>query len=235
MTFLLSSENMVFAISIVLMLGIAVLEGVMVVLGGGLSQLFDALLPDTLDGGLGGDTVMESPVDTGSDAGFGHEGALSRLLGWLYFGRVPALILLVSFLCIFGLSGYAIQAMAQTVSGHLIPGALAWLPAFGVTLPIVRLCARGLANIIPQESSDAVSIDSLIGRIAVIVTGTAAQGRPAQARLKDQFATTHYIMVEPDLPGLEFSSGTPVLLVSRNGPWFRAILPPNPHLLDPSG
>lgn len=225
MTFLLAPENIVFGISIVLMLGIAVLEGAMALLGGGLSQVLDALLPDTLFSG--------PSVDTDLDVG--GENALSQILGWLMIGRVPALILLVTWLCIFGLGGYTCQAMVQAVSGHLLPGIIAWVPAFLISLPLLRFCARGLSHLIPQDQSEVVSIDSLVGRVAVIVTGTAAPGTPAQARLKDQFGTTHYVMVEPDTDDLTFPTGTAVLLISRNGPWFRGILATNPYLTDPVG
>jgi hypothetical protein len=216
---------MVFGIAIVLMLGIAALEGVMVILGGGLSQLFDALLPETLE--VGGN------IDADVDADIGSEGALSRLLGWLCLGRVPALVLLIIWLCAFGLSGYLFQAAAHAVSGSLIPGAIAWLPALIASLPMVRFCVQLLVKIIPHDYSEVVSIDSLVGQVAVIVTGTASQGQPAQARLKDQFGTTHYVMVEPAEAEHAFPSGTTVLLISRKGPWFSAIVPPTPHLTDP--
>jgi hypothetical protein len=222
-TFLLAPENMVFGIAIALMLGIGLLEGLMAILGGGLSHLLDSLLPESLT----------PTVEVDLEHGIGSDSALSSLLGWICLGKVPVLVLLVAWLCLFGLVGYGVQAATQTATGLLIPGAFAWLPALVLSLPLVRYTALGLAKIIPQDQTDAVSIDSLVGEIAVIVTGTAKKGQPAQARLKDKFGTTHYVMVEPDLEDESFPSGTQVLLVSRTGPWFRAILIPNPQLIDP--
>ncbi|HWK50452.1 MAG TPA: hypothetical protein VNR40_11225 [Steroidobacter sp.] len=55
------------------------------------------------------------------------------------------------------------------------------IAAFLITLPIVRFAGRGLARLIPQDQTYAVSFDSLVDRVATIVSGTAIT-RPAMAR-----------------------------------------------------
>ena len=56
--------------------------------------------------------------------------------------------------------------------------------AFFATLPIVRIFGAGLARLIPQDETYAVSFDTLVGRVATIVTGTARAGlsRPGESR-----------------------------------------------------
>ena len=80
--------------------------------------------------------------------------------------------------------------------------------AFFATLPIVRILGAGLARLIPQDQTYAVSFDSLVGRIATIVTGTARQGYPAQAKVPNEHGQTLYVMVEPDTEGMTFQAAS---------------------------
>jgi hypothetical protein len=59
--------------------------------------------------------------------------------------------------------------------------------------------------------------------VAVITLGKATKGKPAQAKLKDKFGTTHYIMVEPDLEDDTFLQGDPVLIVRQAGAVYTGI------------
>ena len=65
--------------------------------------------------------------------------------------------------------------------------------------------------------------ETLVGRVAVIVTGEAKSGSAAQARVRDEHGQTHYIMVEPDTESDVFAQGASVLLVRRAGATFFAI------------
>lgn len=218
--FLLQPENIAFSVALALMLGIAILEGVMTVLGAGLSGLLDNLLPESLQADF--DLDLDSELD-GTALEAASPSALSKLLGWLCVGRVPILVLLVAFLLSFGLAGVLIQKVTFLVAGGLLPGWLAWIPALGLALPPTRWMGRAVARIIPSDESSAVSVDSFIGRTAVITLGTARAGAPAQARLKDQHGQSHYVMVEPDNSDQELVSGMTVLLVRRVNSTFLAI------------
>ncbi len=236
--FLLASENMPFSVALAVMFGIALLEGALTLLGAGLSNLVETIIPGSpavdVDFDIDFDVDVDVDVDIG-ESGDGFEtsgGGLSKILGWLYIGRVPALVLLVVLLTIFGLTGYILQATVHGFSGWLLPGWIAWIPALAVSLPLVRWSAKGISKIIPRDETSAVSSDTFIGRVATIVIGTAKDGKPAQGRLKDQHGQSHYIMVEPDLPNTQFPSGSHVLLVSRNGHLFKGIEPPNDALID---
>ena len=85
-----AGENQLFSIALMIMFLIAVLEGVAMLLGIGLFAFLDSLLPD-IDIG----TDIDGAIDLDAT---GPPSSLSRILGWLHVGRVPILILLVTFL-----------------------------------------------------------------------------------------------------------------------------------------
>lgn len=223
--FLSAPENLPFTVALTVMFGIALLEGVTSLLGFGLSHALDALIPDT-------DVTVEIEPDPGMTPGLESPSALSRLLGWLRIGEVPLLMLLIIFLTGFGLSGLALQSFINGISGSFLPGVVVAVPALLVSLPIVRLLGGLLNSIMPKDETDAVTESSLVGRIATITIGTARAGSPAEAKVRDIHGTTHYVMVEPDSDGIEFSSGRSILLIKKKGAVFQAIDNPNPALVD---
>ena len=222
--FLTASQNMPFTIALTVMLGIALLEGVTALFGAALSDLLDALIPDLSD------------VSVDTDIGDGGEiqpaNALSRLLSWFRVGEVPVLMLLIVFLTAFGLIGLGLQSMIHNTLGFYSPGILASIVAIFLSLPIVRVFGGVLSKIMPKDETDAIPVDSLVGHVATITIGTAAKGRPAEARARDIHSTTHYLMVEPDSDDLVFNAGDQVLLVKHEGPVFKAIPNSNPSLID---
>ncbi|MBV2130866.1 YqiJ family protein [Arsukibacterium indicum] len=216
----LASENLVFSIALVLMLMIAVLEGVAALFGAGMSSALESLLP-------------ESELSPHTEVGaIEADSALSRFLGWLRIGEVPILMLLVIFLLSFGLAGLLLQGLLHSVTGSLAPGWLAVPVVFLLSLPVVRLGGGVLQAIMPKDETTAVTEDSLLGRIAVITLGTARLNYPAEARVKDQHGYSHYLQLEPDTEGDEFVQGTEVLLLSRQGAVYKGIRNANPHLSD---
>ena len=91
------------------------------------------------------------------------------LLGWLGFGSLPFLMLLVLFLALFGITGMAIQQALAALTGGMLPGWLAALAATVAALPGTGLLARPLAALLPRDETSAIDIDELAGRRAVIV------------------------------------------------------------------
>ncbi|MEH8017278.1 YqiJ family protein [Rheinheimera muenzenbergensis] len=218
LSLMLASENMAFSIALVLMLMIALLEGIAALFGAGVSSALDSLLP-------------ESDISPHAEVGqIDTDTALSRFLGWLRIGEVPLLMLLVVFLLSFGLLGLLLQGMLHSMLGVLAPGWLAVPVVLALSLPLVRLGGGVLQAIMPRDETSAVSEDSLIGRIAVITLGTARVGYPAEAKVRDQHGYSHYVQLEPDNAADEFNQGNEVLLLSRQGAVYKAILNPNPHL-----
>lgn len=217
-SFITATENLPFSVALAVMIILGLLEGVGMLLGAGLSGLFDTLLPDF-------DFDVDTPdVDT--------PGMLSQFIGWLYVGKLPFLVVLIVLLTWFGISGLVLQTLAQSILGTLLPALFASPVALLVALPITRICTAGLARIMPRDETEAVSADSFVGRVAVITTGIARHGSAAQGRLSDQYGQTHYVMIEPDDNGSEFPTGSEVLLIKKSGNHFIAIINPNPVLIE---
>lgn len=201
--FLLAPENFMFAAALVLMLLIGLVEA----LGFGLAAL-----------------------DTGPELDAGHaEGSI--LLDWLGFGRLPLLMTLVVALASFGLAGIALQQAALAWIGHLLPMSLAAGGAVLAALPLTALISRPLARILPTDETTAIDLDSLVGRRGRITLGTAELGSPARARVRDPHGQSHYLLVEPHLPGERLTESDEILLVAREASSFRAIaVTPHIHL-----
>lgn len=214
MEFLLSDDNYPFSVALMLMLIIALTEGVLTVLGAGMSQALDSVLPD---------------VDFDLDADISSGGVLTSFLGWIRFGQVPALVLLVIFLATFGLSGLMIQSFIESVTGHTIPALIATPLAVFLSLPMLRTCNGVLGKVVFKDETESISSSTFIGRVATITIGEARQGSPAEARFKDRHDTTHYVMVEP-VEDVVFTKGQKVLLVESSGAVFKVIDPVNPNL-----
>jgi hypothetical protein len=205
----LAPETWPFAAATLLLLLITAVEGLALLFGAHLSSWVDHLLPDA------------THVD----------GAFDRALGWLQFGRVPLLVLLVIFLAAFALTGFALNMVVHWLLGIWLPSIVAVPVAFITALPIVRILGAGLARVIPKDETYAVTLDTLVGRVATIVNGTARAGYPAQAKVANQHGQMLYVMVEPDAGGT-FESGVSVLLVRQiSGTRFAAIANPRPDLL----
>lgn len=235
--FLLSNQNLPFTVSLTLMLAIAVMEGVSTMIGAGLSDLIDSVLPE-MDVDLDVDMDVDADIDVDIDADVDLNadlhapGIFTRLLSWLRVGQVPVLILAVVFLTAFGLIGLFCQSLSIKLLGQMLPASLASVPALIVTFPLVRICGGVLARILPKDETESVSEESFVGRVALITLGTATPGKPAQARLKDQHGQSHYVMVEPDLAEISFEQGSSVLIVSHQGAIYKAIVNPNEALTD---
>jgi hypothetical protein len=209
-----SHELWPFALATGLIVAVGITEALALLVGASTSQW--------IDGMLGGHA--ETNVET--------EGPVNAALGWLHIGKVPILAILVIFLTTFAAIGFASQFMMRAATGWMMPQGLAVAIAAAAGVLAVRFLGRGLARVIPRDETSAITDASLIGRVGTVVIGTARAGRPAEARLRDEFGTTHYVMVEPEDPAQEFAAGASVLLVRHlGGRRFHAILNPKPELL----
>jgi hypothetical protein len=181
----------------------------------GLSSILESLMPEA-------DIDMDIDADIdGADVQLASP--LTRMLSWLRIGQVPVLVLLVIFLTAFGLLGLGIQSLTTRMFGAFLSVTPATIAAIVIALPVVRLFGGMLARIMPKDETEAVAEKSFIGLVAVITTGKARSGSPAQGRLNDRYGQSHYVMIEPDDAEEEFLQGTEVLLVSQRGATFSAI------------
>jgi hypothetical protein len=148
-------------------------------------------------------------------------------LDWLNIGRLPLLILLVVFLTVFGLAGLVLQATLLAFSARLLPWFGAVPAALAVAAPLTRRLGAGLARVLPRDETTAVDIDTLVGRRARIVIGTARRGHPARARVEDQHGQAHFVMVEP-LDDASLTAAAMLLLTARQGDIFHVVeIPPD--------
>jgi len=209
MGFILQEGNQLFAGALVLMLLIAFVESLMVVLGAGFSSFLDNLLPDI-------------DVDLGlADAEL--SGGLTKILAWFRFGEVPAIVILVVFLTSFGISGLLIQMFLGALFGTLLPAWILAIPVLLLASLLVRYFGNFMRKFSVGDETESVSRSSFIGRLAVVTVGEAVVGSPAEARFRDEFGTTHYVMVEPYDDGEAFSQGQTVVLVEELGVNFKVI------------
>ena len=190
------------------MVAVAITEAVALLIGASLSQWGDGVHIDHPEGFAGG------------------------ALGWLHFGQVPILVIMVIFLMTFALAGFMSQFAVRAVIGVYMPLPVAVVLAFVAAVFGVRILGGVLAKLIPRDETNAVSDASLVGRIGTIVIGTASAGMPAEARVRDEHGASHYVMVEPEEPNQTFAAGASILLVRHmSGRRFQAIHNPKPELL----
>jgi hypothetical protein len=153
-------------------------------------------------------------------------------LGWLHFGRLPILVIVVIFLAGFAATGFIAQFAVRAAIGFALPLPVALALAVVLGMVSVRVFGGALSRIVPRDETSAVPDASLVGRVGAIVIGTARAGKPAQARVRDQFGTQHYVMVEPEEAEQALEAGDSVLLVRHlHGRRFHAIPNPKPELL----
>lgn len=202
-------ETWPFAAALAILVGLAVIEGLGLLIGHSPSNALDSLIPD---------------LPNSADAAQGA-------LGWLHLGKVPALVLLILFLAGFAITGYVIEGLAYKLLGVMAPAWAASIPAALAGFATVNGLGALLARIIPKDETSAVSEQSLIGRAGIIVRGIATQTLAAEAKVRDMHGRAHYVLVEPDFEDQSFAEGSDVLLVKKVGAKYRCIRNPHPDLL----
>ncbi len=210
---LFADHNLPFAVA----LGIMVLLAVAQFLG----------VSDMLDGT---DTDVDLDVDFDADTDVASVGAVDGLMSLIGLGRVPFTIWLASFLFIFAGIGVGTQMFAENLTGSPLYVWLAALIAGGAALPVNGIVVRPLAAILPQDETTAVSVNTLVGRRAKILDGTARAASPARARVRDYHGQAHNVMVEPHDQTETLQAGETVLLVRREGGTFFASRLDEPRL-----
>lgn len=175
-------------------------------------------------------TDFAPDLDSDMDGNVDAAGVANGLLSFLGLGRLPLMIWLALFLLLFMLIGFVGQQIIHGATGALLVPWLSGPLAALAGVPATAIVARPLGRIMPKDETTAVSIDSLVGRFAVLGTGTAKPGSPARAKVIDIHGHPHFVMVEPDNDGQQFNSGEKLLLVRRDGDLFKAITQGGQHL-----
>lgn len=216
-----------FTVALLLMFGLALVEVVALLSGLSMHEGID----DFVTSSAGIPTAEAPDGVTAVEA----SSLVGRALAWFYFGRVPALVILIVFLTTFGLAGLVLQGFLRDAFGAALPSLLA-VPLVGAaSLPAVRWISGGLARVLPRDETFAVDPWTFIGRTAEVVgPGRATVGTPAQAKLVDPFGTEHYLLVEPLEAGAVFEPGDVVRLAyETQGGRYTALAATDDDALDP--
>jgi hypothetical protein len=199
------------------MLAIFFLEGMSLTIGISFFGIFEMLFPFHADADKRQRSMSES---------------IGRSWVLISRGRVPFIVIIVIFLSSFSLTGFFIQYVAKFLSGQYIR----WFHAIWPSFIIAMLCVSVMTVVLSKvhlkniENSYAVRENTFIGKMAIITIGTAKKGQPAEAKLRDQYGKTHYVMVEPDGREDQFERSTQVLLVRKEKSIFKAIENPSKAL-----
>ena len=205
--FLAAGPNTAFAVAGTVVLLILLLELLGLLVGLSPGGFLDDLLPE--------------PPEAGE-----HAGLLAEGLGWLNAGRLPGLVLLLLLLGSFAAAGYLLQGIALSATDALAEGWVMALPAAVAAGFATRGLGRLVARALPQDRNDAISLDSLVGRLAQVTIGPVTAETPGRATLRDGHGVLHNLRIQAARPGESFPAGEEVLLAGRDGPLFVAVRPP---------
>ncbi|CAK8710695.1 MAG: DUF1449 family protein [Candidatus Electrothrix sp. LOE1_4_5] len=208
--FLTEAANLPFSVSLGLMIVFVLLEALSLLLGAGVSGILDSLLPD-VDGDIDLDLPDSDPT------------TFMQILSWFRVGEVPLLMLILVALTAFGISGLLLQLITRAIIGELLPPFIAMIPACFCTIPLVRIIGGILNAYMPKDETSAVSEESLIGRSATLLAGTARQGKPVQGKVRDEHQQTHYVLIEPEHAEECIQSGETVILSQKKGAIYQAV------------
>ncbi|WP_112663036.1 OB-fold-containig protein [Microvirga flavescens] len=211
MNALLSTSYQPFAIAGLVMASLVLIETISLIAGFSLSLLIDQGLDlDAYDG---------------HHADHGELGFVGGLLGWVNAGRVPILILIISWLAAFAATGFAVQTLAIRVLAPL-PVLIASLIAFCLAAPATRFTTRLVSFIVPREETYAVSDNDLVGLVAEVTLGPLDQGPAGRVKVQDPHGNWHFLMAKAAEGHAALPIGAQVLLVDRRGPTFFVIQAP---------
>ncbi|QOL26201.1 DUF1449 family protein [Thalassotalea sp. LPB0316] len=204
--FLFLDFNTLYTVALVIVAVIGLLEGLGILLGISLVNLFDDLLP----------------IDINLDADISQTG-LSKLLSWLCINKLPVLVWLIVILTSFSIAGLSLNYFSIQFSDEVLPKWLAFVLASASSIFLTKWLAKPLARLMPKNESSAVSVDSLNGLIGTVTLGKASKNNPAEAVVQDSFNQKHYVLVAPELDGQIFNQGEQIILVEKTENHWLAI------------
>lgn len=215
MDFLVADQNVAFAVAAVVVLLILLLELVGLLTGLSPGGFLDDLLPEAPDGP-------------------DHAGFLAQGLGWLNAGRLPGLILLLLLLGSFAASGYLLQGIAESATGALADGWVMVLPAAVAAGFATRGLGKLVRRLLPADANDAITLGSLVGRVAHVAIGPVTADTPGRATLHDGHGILHNLRVKSANRAASFAVGEDVLLAGYEDGIFTVVRPPSALAGSPS-
>jgi len=141
--------------------------------------------------------------------------SLGGMFSYLNPQKIPLSMVIISFFFIFGFMGIALNNLFGILELYIS------LPIIAIiTIVLVRHLTQLLDRILPKKTTQAVSQESFIAQIGVIVDTISKRGTPARVKLKDRFNEIHYIRVEPMNDDEIFKEGDEVVILSKKGAIF---------------
>lgn len=168
---------------------------------------------------LAGVAGLSHLVNSAFDTADLPEGAVPE---WLLVKGMPLMVTIVTALGGFGVAGLAAQAIATSAASgpmNLLAGLC--VGAVGALASIRAMSALFSRAKLGMDTS-AVSLDSLTGRKATLISPVARIGYAGEARVKDEHGHTHYVMVAPDSADFELAASQEFELGERVGTTFVA-------------
>jgi hypothetical protein len=193
---LIASQNIIFSIPLAIVFIIGFIEGVLSLLGLGLSSTLDDFFSDI-------DLTPHSEVST-----------FSELLSFINKGNIPTLMVFLSALTSFGLLGLIFHKIYFSLFDSFLSNFILVPIIFLLSIPLTSIFSVFLSKILPKDETTAISNKVFIGKVALITQGTASQNRSAEARYIDMYNQEHYIRVKPN-NNEEFNQGEKVIIMER--------------------
>ncbi|KWU19053.1 OB-fold-containig protein [Burkholderia cenocepacia] len=140
---------------------------------------------------------------------------------WIFIRNLPVMATLVAAASGFGVTGLITQGLVSAFAGEWMSlGAASSVSVVGA-LGFVRGFSALFKKLNLEHTSTAVSLESLVGRTAVLMSPAARLGYAGEAVVKDEFGSTHYVMVEPEAAGVEILGNEEFELVALSDGTFR--------------
>jgi hypothetical protein len=196
---MLSADHLPFSAALALLAGLIVLELLLLLVGGSLMAGAEPDAPEI--------DAFEAEMPGKPDVPGGG------LMAFFGFGKVPLLIWLAAFLAGFGLSGFALQAVAQALTGGALWPTVAVPLALGAGGLVARSYGGLLARLVPGTQTSAQSAAALSRLRGVVSQGTARAGHPAEVRVTDRHGNLQFLRAEPLDRSAEIAQGQEVLVL----------------------
>lgn len=209
-------SNIMFSISLCLMFLFGIFEVAITLIGGSSQGFLDQFIPDDLG----------HQAEIGVNAEYS---LIGKTLDWLYLGKVPLFVWLIIFLTVYGLTGFILQGLFHEFTQTMLSGWIIAPVCLFLCMPLVRISAKVITKILPQDETTAIHSDDLIGLTGIIILGEARANYPAQAKVKDIHGLTHYVLVEPDHDAI-FKEGQTVVLTQKTKIGYQAYASNHPNI-----
>ncbi|MCL1138772.1 OB-fold-containig protein [Shewanella pneumatophori] len=216
--FMLSQENLPYAISLSLVLLFGLLESLSLVVGASLVSLLQS--PEQNESSPFNPELKQASY---TQAHINPSRPLLRFASWLCIHRLPVLIWFSLALSSFAIAGFVVNLVSLGLLMDLQPQYISLPVALLAMILSCHFFGKLIADRLSTTISNVVSIEDLNGCIAKIGFARAQQGFPGAAIVVDKHRQEHQVFVEPITAGTEFLEGTSVVLVNRRGRVWQAL------------